>query len=138
MPFTKGRIVAQKKILVIEDEEDCVTYVTAVLQNENTDVVSARDGVAGLKAAKSERPDLIILDVQMPKKDGFTVLIELKEDNVTKDIPVVMLTGITERTGVKFTASEIGSFIGVEPEGYVLKPIDAETLKSEVKRVLAS
>ena len=127
----------ERKILIIEDEEDCVTYVTAVLEDDNTRILTARDGVAGLKAAKSERPDLIVLDVQMPKKDGFTVLVELKEDDATKNIPVVMLTGIAERTGIKFTAAEIGNFVGVEPDGYVVKPIDAETLKSEVERVLA-
>jgi len=130
--------VAKRKILVVDDEEDCVAYVTGVLESDNTRMLSAKDGVAGLKAVRSQHPDLIILDAQLPKKDGFTVLVELKEDPATRDIPVIMLTVAAEKTGIEFSASAIASFVGVSPEGYVAKPIDADALKAEVNRVLAS
>jgi len=125
-----------RKILVVEDEEDSMEFVRAVLEAEGTRLVWARDGGAGLKAARSERPDLIVLDVQMPKKDGFTVLVELKQDPDTQRIPVVMLTGVAERTGIRFSKTDLGNFIGVEPDAYVEKPVDPETLRSAVERLL--
>ena len=128
--------MAERSILVIDDEDDCVAFVTAVLEEEGTEVFSARDGVAGLEAAKTRLPDLIILDVQMPKKDGFTVFSELKEDEATRNIPVIMLTGVGEKTGVSFSKGDMGDFIGTEPEAYVEKPIDPETLQSCVEQIL--
>ena len=128
----------ERKILVIEDEEDSAEFVRAVLEGDGTAVVRARDGEAGLKAARSERPDLIVLDVQMPKKDGFTVLVELRQDPETEGIPVVMLTGVAEATGVRFSKSDVGDYIGVEPDAYVEKPIDPATLSAVVARLLGA
>lgn len=128
--------MAQRKILVVDDEEDTIEFVRAVLEEEGTEVLSARDGEAGLKAAKTEQPDLIILDVQMPKKDGFTVFVELKQDPATRDVPVLMLTGLGESSGLRLSKADVGDFIGVEPDGYVEKPVDPETLRSTVARLM--
>lgn len=128
--------MAERKILVVDDEDDCVEFLRAVLEGQGTTVISARDGEAGLKLARAEQPDLIVLDVQMPKKDGFTVFVELKQDAATQAIPVVMLTGVAEKTGVRFSKSDVGEFIGVEPDGYLEKPIDPEALKAMVEKLL--
>jgi len=128
--------MADRKILVIDDEDDNIEFVTAVLEDEDTQIVSARDGVAGLTAVAEHKPDLIVLDVQMPKKDGFAVLAELKEDEATRGIPVIMLTGMGEKTGVEFSKSEVGDFIGVEPDAYVEKPVEPDALKSAADDLL--
>lgn len=128
--------MSETRILVVDDEDDSVEFVRAVLEELGASVLTARDGEAGLKAARDEQPDLIVLDVQMPKKDGFTTLVELKQDAATQQIPVVMLTGVGEATGVGFSKSEVGDFIGVEPDAYVEKPVDPEVLKTVIEGLL--
>jgi CheY-like chemotaxis protein len=128
--------MAERKILIVDDEASCVEFVKAILEDDGTRVVSAADGDAVLKAAATERPDLILLDVQMPKKDGFAVFMELKEDEATKDIPIIMLTGVAEKTGLRFSKKEMGDYIGEEPQAYVEKPVDPEALKAAVAEVL--
>jgi two-component system alkaline phosphatase synthesis response regulator PhoP len=128
--------MAQKKILVVDDEQDNVEFVKTVLEDTGAQIVSARDGEAGLKAAAAEKPDLIILDVQMPKKDGLTVFAELKEDKAMRSIPVIMLTGLAERTGIQFDKSDMGDLVGNEPEAYMDKPIDPDLLLRKVKEIL--
>ena len=65
-----------KKILVVDDEMDSISYVKSVLENENFTVISSEDGISGLEKAQKENPDLIVLDIQMPKMDGFQVFNE--------------------------------------------------------------
>ncbi|KPK61909.1 MAG: hypothetical protein AMK73_07355 [Planctomycetes bacterium SM23_32] len=125
-----------KTVLVVDDEADAVEFVKAVLEDDETKLVSARDGELGLKAAREQRPDLVVLDVQMPKKDGFTVLAELKQDPATSSIPVVMLTAMGATSGVAFSKSDVGEFIGAEPDAYVEKPVDPATLKATVARLI--
>jgi len=127
----------ERKILVVDDDTDAVEFVKAVLANEETRVLSARNGDVGFKLAKAERPDLIILDVQMPKKDGFTTFAELKADEATQDIPVIMLTGVGDKSGVRFSREDMGDFLGIKPDAYVEKPVDAESLEKTVKQVLS-
>jgi CheY-like chemotaxis protein len=125
-----------KTVLVVDDEADAVDFVRAVLENEETRVISARNGELGLRAAREQGPDLLVLDVQMPKKDGFTVLAELKQDPATSDIPVIMLTALGETSGVEFSKSDVGEFIGAEPDAYVEKPVAPAALKAAVARLL--
>ncbi|MCK4283789.1 MAG: response regulator [Candidatus Brocadiae bacterium] len=128
--------MAQRRILVIDDEEDSREFVVAVLEEEGVEILTARDGESGLKLALEEQPDLIILDVQMPNKDGFTVFTELKQEEATKAIPVIMLTGMAETSGIRFSKSIMGDFIGVEPRAYVEKPVNPETLTATVEEIL--
>ena len=128
--------MAQRRILVIDDEEDSREFVAAVLEEEGVEILTARDGDSGFKRAVEEQPDLIILDVQMPNKDGFTVFTELKQEEATKKIPVIMLTGMAETSGVRFSKSIMGDFIGVEPHAYVEKPVNPETLTATVEEIL--
>jgi CheY-like chemotaxis protein len=84
----------RKKILIIDDEEDlCVLMAHALtLERSDFEVISARDGASGLERAQSEKPQVIILDVMMPKMDGYEVCRLLKKNPATRTIPVVMLT----------------------------------------------
>ncbi len=86
--------MANKKILIIEDEETLQKALAQYLQEENFDVLSAMDGEKGVEMAKSGKPDLILLDIILPKKDGFQVLEEIKQDEGTKKIPVILLTNL--------------------------------------------
>lgn len=84
----------KKTILIIEDEPDLQRTIGAILQKNNFTVIKALDGESGLRLAYKEKPDLILLDLILPKKDGFDVLTALKKTPETKNIPVVILTNL--------------------------------------------
>lgn len=83
-----------KKILIIEDEATLQKALMTFLIEEGFEVLSAMDGEEGLKMAKIGKPDLVLLDIILPKKDGYEVLAELKEEKTTKSIPVILLTNL--------------------------------------------
>jgi len=125
-----------KKILIVDDEPDVHTYVQAILSDGGYIFLTARDGEEGVNVAKAELPDVVILDVQMPKKDGFQVFEELSRDEATKAIPVIMLTAIAERTGMKFGSETMGEYFGGEPAEYIDKPIDPDGLRAAVEKLI--
>ena len=120
----------------MDDEPDAVEFVRAVMEEAGYQVVTASDGVEGLEKAAKEKPDLVLLDVQMPRKDGFVAFTEMRQDPQLKAIPVVMLTGVGERTGIRFSAEDMGDYLGEEPDAYVEKPVDPELLQETVRRLL--
>lgn len=124
-----------KKALVVDDEQDARDFVRSILEGEGWTVEEAGDGEAGLKKARSLRPDLIVLDVQMPKRDGFDVFGELVQDADLQDAKVIMLTGVAEKVGIRFSGEEMGEFLGKEPDAYAEKPIDPESFKRVVRKV---
>jgi CheY-like chemotaxis protein len=81
-----------KKILIIDDEKGIIKVVTSRLIANGYEVISATDGVEGLEKAKKEKPDLVLLDIMMPVMSGYEVIEELKKDDATKSIPVIMVT----------------------------------------------
>ncbi len=89
-----------KNILFIEDEAVMQKAVSEFLGVHGYNVISALDGDLGINAAKSQKPDLILLDIILPKKDGFDVLKELKEDEATKSIPIIVLTNLSQMNDV--------------------------------------
>lgn len=86
--------MANKKILIIEDEETLQKALMQYLQEEKFDVLSASDGEKGVELVKSEKPDLVLLDIILPKKNGFQVLEEIKQNEVTRNIIVIILTNL--------------------------------------------
>jgi len=127
----------RKTILVVDDEPDSVEFVTAIISEiGDFSIISASDGISGLEKAKAELPDLIILDVMMPKKYGFEVFHDLRRDSKTENIPVIMLTGVVEKTGIKFSREDMGEFLGKEPEDFIDKPVDPDRLQKTIKKVL--
>ena len=126
----------KKKILVVDDEPDAVEFIKTVMEEAGYDVTSASNGVEGLGKARTENPDLAILDVQMPQKDGLAMFNDMRKDPQLKAIPVVMLTAIGERTGIHLSAEEMGEYFGEEPEAYVEKPINPEILQETVRKLL--
>jgi DNA-binding response OmpR family regulator len=125
-----------KKILVVDDDQSAVAFVRAALESEKYEVTGAGDGLAGLSRAREEPPDLIILDIYMPRQPGFYTLKDLKADPKTKNIPVIMLTGVGKRLGITFSTQDIYDFLGIEPDVYLEKPVDPMFLRKIADRLL--
>ncbi len=125
-----------KNILVVDDERDCQEFIKTVLEMEGFEVSTAKNGKEGVEKALQEKPDLIILDVQMPVKDGFQTFYEIKTNDIIRETPVIMLTGIREKTGIGFSAKDMKEFMDIEPNAYLEKPIDPEKLKETARKVL--
>jgi DNA-binding response OmpR family regulator len=84
----------KKKILVVEDEETLRKALVEYLEDEGFEVISAADGEEGVKMAKTKKVDLVLLDIILPKKDGYEVLEEIKNNDKTEHIPVILLTNL--------------------------------------------
>ena len=122
------------KILLIDDDVDFVEATKIVLESKPYEVIVAYEGNEGLHKAREEEPDLIILDVIMPVKDGFTAAEELKKDPVLSKIPVVMLTSFAERGGETSIATSRG--LTLDAEDYIDKPVSPEELLKRVEKLL--
>ena len=118
-----------KKILAVDDHVHIVRLIQVNLDKDFT-VITAGDGEEGMEKARQERPDLIILDVVMPKKDGFAMLSELKEDPTLCHVPVIMLT-------VKAQNADIVRGLHEGAQYYLPKPFHPSELHALVARVLA-
>ncbi len=119
----------QKRILIADDEEDVVTTLQFTLEKEGYQCLTAYDGKEALDKAKRENPDLIILDIMMPKMNGYEVSRLLKFDARFKHIPIVMLTARTQAKD-----KEIGRDTGADM--YVTKPFEMDDLVSTVHNIL--
>ena len=123
----------KKKILVVEDEQDVLTYLTALFQDNGYNTVSAVDGVEALEKARSEKPDLISLDIVMPDQSGVRTYRQYKKDDELKDIPVIIVTALGD--SMRRFLKRLGGF--PEPEGFMAKPIDKEKLLKMVADLLS-
>ena len=119
----------KEKILVVDDEEDILELVRYNLTREGYNVLCASTGEEGLNNAKSKLPDLIILDLMLPGIDGLDVARSLKNDNNTKNIPVIMLTAKGEEADI-VTGLELGA------DDYISKPFSPRILTARVRAVL--
>ena len=122
------------KILLVDDDADFVEATKTVLESRPYEVVVAIEGEDGLRKARSEKPDLILLDVIMPIKDGFTAAEQLKKDPALSKIPVLMLTSFSTKgpgTGIPLSRG-----LELEAEDYLEKPIDPKELLSKVEAYL--
>jgi CheY-like chemotaxis protein len=124
------------KILVADDEQESIDFVRDTFADTPYEVVAAMDGQAALDVARREKPQLIILDVQMPKLNGFEVFSQLRADADLSSVPVVMLTGVADKTGIGFSSDDMGEYLGSPPDAYVEKPIEPVILKQTVNRLL--
>ncbi|KPJ89013.1 MAG: hypothetical protein AMS18_12865 [Gemmatimonas sp. SG8_17] len=118
-------------ILVVDDEPDSLTFIGTVLRDGGATVIEARDGEEALKLARSERPDLVTLDISMPGKDGAEVFEEMRGDSVLKSIPVCIVSGQPELRRLIYQRTV------PPPDGYVDKPIDEERLLFNIRKILS-
>ncbi len=122
------------KILLIDDDVDFVEATKIVLESKPYEVIVANEGEEGLRRARGEKPDLIILDIIMPVKDGFTAAEEFKKDPELCKIPIIMLTSYSERGGETSIATSRG--LTLEAEDYIDKPVKPEELLQRVEKQL--
>ena len=118
-----------KRILVVEDNEDNMYLVKFILEGEGFEVIEAWDGAAGVELAVKEKPDLIIMDIQLPVLDGYEATKKIKSMEKTKDIPLIVLTSYAMKSD-KEKAFDAGC------DGYISKPIKRKTILAEIKKHL--
>ena len=141
-----------KKIAIIDDDPDIVTFFKSVLEDEGFVFVEANDGEDGIPLVKNEKPDLVLLDLMMPKKGGYLVFDEMNENPELQGIPIIIISGASKATGInhkqlstvyihekieerKENAPDEQTIATIE---YIEKPVEPEVLLSTVKRVLGS
>ncbi|NQS98004.1 MAG: response regulator [candidate division Zixibacteria bacterium] len=122
---------AKKTVLIIDDEPDTLTYFASLLEDNGYEIVTAVDGEEGLLKLQESFPDLVTLDISMPEKSGVKLYREMKDSDQWKDIPVIVITGISD---------DFRKFISTRrqvppPEGYLSKPIDKEELLRLVREL---
>jgi DNA-binding response OmpR family regulator len=121
----------KKKILCIEDEPEMINLIQIILGRMGFDVAGAAGGYAGVQMSKTEHPDLILLDLMMPDLDGWEVYQQIKADDQTKDIPVIVVTA---------KAQDIDKVLGLHiarVDDYIAKPFSPQELIASVEKVLA-
>jgi CheY-like chemotaxis protein len=122
-----------KKVLIIDDEKDMRVYLEAFFRKEGYETATAENGDEGLWLAEANRPDLITLDILMPKKSGIKAYRGLRSANETKDIPIIVLTGLTRLDDF---FGDLGDL--PQPDALVEKPIDREEFAKQVERLVGS
>jgi len=118
----------KKKILIADDEQSIRLLVRRLL-SQNYIVLEASDGEEAIDIARSQKPDLILMDIMMPKVDGYTACHQIKKDQATKAIPVVMLTGVGHELNKKLSF-EVGA------KGYITKPFSLQDLLDVIRPLL--
>lgn len=125
---------SQKKILIIEDEPSMLNILNDKLLETGWETLQARNGEEGLTIALEKHPDLILLDLLMPKMDGSTTIHKLREDDWGKTVPVIMLTNVSPDTD-----TALKDILKTQPAFYFVKSdIDLATLVEKIKEVLSS
>ena len=121
--------MSAKKILIVDDEVDLVETIRFLLEREGNSVLVSRDGEDALNQARRENPHLIILDIMLPKLDGYKVCMQLKSDKRYKQIPILMLTAKAQQKD-KILGMEAGA------DEYIIKPFDLAAFIEKVKTYL--
>ena len=123
--------MSKKYVLIVDDDPDLVETVCMMLEAKGYEVGKAYDGVEGEEAIKQRHPDLLVLDVMMPRKDGYQLCAELKANSATRDIPIILLTAVGE--AVTTTSYTHAQGMSTEAEEYIPKPVDSKTLVEAVE-----
>ncbi len=127
----KEKVTTQdtKKILIVDDEDGIVKLVQMYLEYHHYEVLTASDGQEGLDKAKSDKPDLIILDLMLPRINGYKVCGLLKKDSRYAKIPIILFSAKTQEKDIKL-GQEVGA------NAYLTKPFDPEILLSKIKELI--
>jgi CheY-like chemotaxis protein len=120
-----------KTVLIIDDEQDVLTYLTALLEDNGFATVTANNGAEAMEKVKAAPPDLITLDITMPEQSGVRFYRDMKESDQYKGIPIIIITGVS---------GDFERFISTRkqvppPEGYIQKPIDNDKLLELAKKL---
>ncbi len=118
-----------KRILIVDDEEDLVVMVSKALKYKGYEVITAYDGQEGLEKAKTQKPDLIILDLMLPRMHGYKVCGLLKKDARYAKIPVILFTAKAKAEDI-----ELGKKVGAD--AYITKPYERDALLSKIEELI--
>ena len=123
-----------KKVLVVDDDPDVRLFNVTVVEENGFTPIEASNGEEGLKLLKEEQPDLVILDVLMPRQSGIRLFRDLKTNKSLKHIPVILLSGIAKKTFLRSqkALTEFGGESVPEPEIYLEKPVEPEELSEAI------
>jgi CheY-like chemotaxis protein len=129
-----------KKILIVDDEPDVVSYLEMILQDNGYETLTAANGNEALALLRSEKPDLVTLDISMPESSGTRFYVELKKDPELSSTPVIIVTAVTGFGGDKYGYEKFISHrrLVPPPEAFFPKPIDREEFIAAVKEQLAA
>jgi DNA-binding response OmpR family regulator len=127
--------MGKKYILVVDDDPDLVETVGMMLESKGYEVGKAYDGIEGEESIKKRRPDLLVLDVMMPRKNGYVLCAELKKSKITRDIPIILLTAVGE--AVPTTSYSHADGRATEADDYIPKPVDVESLVESIERLFS-
>ncbi|MCP4608300.1 MAG: response regulator [Planctomycetes bacterium] len=126
------------KIIIVDDDPDYCNVVKTILESEQYTVVTAGDKTEGMEKIRAEKPNLAILDVMMNAwQDGFEMSRQLKKDPQFKNMPVLMLTAVENKTGIDFK-STAGDPVWLPVDVFLCKPVEPDVLLSEVKKLLSN
>jgi CheY-like chemotaxis protein len=125
-----------KRILIVDDEEDILGYLTTLFKDNGYETLTAGDGAEGFEMAKKEKPDLVTLDIIMPKESGVRFYRQMKGDEELKNTPIIIITALT---GYGYDPEGFHKFIKSSkkvppPEGFMSKPVDTAELLELVKK----
>lgn len=127
-----------KKVLIVDDDPDVRLFSKTVLEENDYFPLEATNGEEGMEIIKEEMPDLLILDILMPRESGIRLYRKLKTDKSLKHIPVIVLSGIAEKSFQRSqkALTEFGDKPVPEPEAYLEKPVKPEVLADTIKKVV--
>lgn len=125
-----------QKILIVDDDPDILEALSMVLESKGYQVVTAQDGIEGLASLKAEKPDLMILDLLMPKMDGFAVCKELQDPRWSRfrEIPILILSSVREEASRRRYELETG--LELDVDDYIEKPISPDVFMDRVQKLL--
>ncbi len=143
------------RILIVDDSDEIVAYFTEVLEEHGYEYSVAQDGKTAIESMRQNRPDLVLLDVMMPRKSGVAVFNKMRQDPELAGVPVVIITGASKATGVEMTTGEENpkktyeddlvrefglklreQLMNLTPQGFLEKPVEPEQLISKIKSLL--
>ncbi len=127
-----------KKVLTVDDDPAIVTTLETIIEEAGYSPLTAENGEEGLNKVREEKPDLVVLDVLMPKQSGIKMYRELKRDKTLKKIPVIIHSGIAKRTFLRSqeALTEFGDESVPAPEAYLEKPVEPEEIAETIKSLL--
>ena len=146
-----------RKVLVVDDDQSAVKYLSALLSEHGFEPLSAGDGAEGLRMVRQSRPDLVVLDIMMPKKSGFALCTELRRDPAYCDLPILMISGVAGmfaelesqdapaersydslRDALKKKIQEMRDEGLIQPDMFMDKPVDPDAFIAKVRDLLGS
>ena len=125
----------QSRLLIIDDDVDVVSGVRMVMEREGWSVDSAPNGLVGVEQAAKLLPDLIILDILMPQRDGLSTFEDLRKDPSLAAVPIIVLTSVGEKLGISLSGEDMSVHYGHGPEAFLEKPVDPKRLVDTVRSV---